>query len=579
MELHRNVVGAGINLDRRGWRLLAGIAAMLLAVSIMAPASATSGPGPQLDADVQPRVEGGNPPCSDGLQELKIEPVEDGEFSQGDVTVEIDVTEGTFTDDDNVVWEGQVFSFNILSPHEAHEVIAKGGPDGNVYDYIDGPEDDGSGPGPVTEDETLHAPHNQDNRFYGLSHISFCVKEAQPELTIEKTAVADPISGGDHAAFNIQVDNVGAGVADNVMITDDLPNDVLSWEILSESGTDSVCSITDGNHLECNVGSLDPGGSFLVSAQTTDPIALTGSEKCNTTLSNTAIAGAGNHGDVEDSATIDVLCGSILIEKEYEVAPDTISEFTVFPLDDSGERVEDMAVVMDHTEVDATHLFCADQLGFGDYDVVETDTPENFTPAGDITLTVDSPSTCGHRLAADTVSPDAQIVNEAEPIELSVNKRKLSFNGETLVETDVPLAGFDFTVTSVEGTHSETVTTGDTGSATFPTRLEVGETYEVCETGVPDGEEGYWTDPDPVCETFTAELGQDESFTFHNAPRADVSVGFTDVTGFTSVTITCTDDEGTVLVEETFTSSDAVDLTQLDLGDYTCDIEVRNGSA
>ena len=99
-------------------------------------------------------VVSGNPPCAAGLTALKVEPVADGTFSDGTLTVTIDVRDTA---------NGQVFDWT--SNIGVDQVIAKGGPSANVYTYD--PEE-------ATADLGLHAPAVRSGAFAGLSHISFC---------------------------------------------------------------------------------------------------------------------------------------------------------------------------------------------------------------------------------------------------------------------------------------------------------------------------------------------------------------------------------------------------------------------
>ncbi|MGH9236087.1 MAG: LPXTG cell wall anchor domain-containing protein [Acidimicrobiales bacterium] len=88
--------------------------------------------------------------------ELKVDPVEDGTFTDGTLTVTIDVTD---TDG------GPVFSWTSNVGVDA--VFVKGGPGGLLYIY--------DPPAESTGDTGLHAPVNPSNgKFYGLSHVSFC---------------------------------------------------------------------------------------------------------------------------------------------------------------------------------------------------------------------------------------------------------------------------------------------------------------------------------------------------------------------------------------------------------------------
>jgi hypothetical protein len=113
---------------------------------------------PAVATHVEPETIRGNPTCSglisDGIIELKVEPVADGTFSDGTLTVTIDVRDTA---------DGPVFDWTSNIGVDA--VFVKGGPNGNLYVYD--PE--------ATADTGLHAPVNPANdKFFGLSHVSFC---------------------------------------------------------------------------------------------------------------------------------------------------------------------------------------------------------------------------------------------------------------------------------------------------------------------------------------------------------------------------------------------------------------------
>jgi LPXTG-motif cell wall-anchored protein len=116
-----------------------------------------------------------NPTCGDlappgaSWTELKVEPVEDGTFTDGTLTVTIDVTDTA---------DGQVFSWTSNIGVDA--VFVKGGPGGLLYTY--------DPPAESTGDTGLHAPVNPNNNmFFGLSHVSFCYDvEQETTTTTEK---------------------------------------------------------------------------------------------------------------------------------------------------------------------------------------------------------------------------------------------------------------------------------------------------------------------------------------------------------------------------------------------------------
>ena len=139
--------------------LVIGLVAIVGVVGLFTvlPASATH---------VEPETVAGNASCPAGTTTLKVEPVADGTFSDGTLTVTIDV---------RATAAGQVFDWT--SNIGVDQVIAKGGNASNVYTYV--PESTG--------DTGLHAPVNRSGSFAGLSHISFCYDAGEPPTTTPPT--------------------------------------------------------------------------------------------------------------------------------------------------------------------------------------------------------------------------------------------------------------------------------------------------------------------------------------------------------------------------------------------------------
>jgi LPXTG-motif cell wall-anchored protein len=149
-------------------RTAAGLVAMVAGAVLLVGALA-GGAGAAVErgsTHVTPTEVSGNAPCPEGLNELKVEPVEDGTFADedGPLTVTLEIT--AFTDDDPQV-------FNWTSNIGVDVVIVKGGNKSNVYTYS--PESTG--------DTGLHAPANPSGMFAGLSHISFCYDVEQETTT------------------------------------------------------------------------------------------------------------------------------------------------------------------------------------------------------------------------------------------------------------------------------------------------------------------------------------------------------------------------------------------------------------
>jgi LPXTG-motif cell wall-anchored protein len=157
-------------MDQRSGRryAVAGLASMGAGALILVGAL-PGGAGAAVEqgsTHVDPTEVSGNAQCPEGTTELKVEPVADGTFSDGTLTVVIDVRDTA---------DGQVFDWT--SNIGVDVVIVKGGNASNVYTYV----------GESMGDTGLHAPTNASGMFAGLSHISFCYDVEQETTTTSTT--------------------------------------------------------------------------------------------------------------------------------------------------------------------------------------------------------------------------------------------------------------------------------------------------------------------------------------------------------------------------------------------------------
>lgn len=155
-------------LTRR--RVAAGVAVVAGAIGLVAamPASATTDDPEEFDD---------NPTCGElapeGVEwtEYKVDPVTGG--PHGDGTLEVTITLHDTDDGPTFDWTSNI---------GIDGVFVKGGPGGNLYSY-----DESMG------DEGLHAPVNDMNdKYYGLSHISFCYDADDTTPTTPPTPPTTP---------------------------------------------------------------------------------------------------------------------------------------------------------------------------------------------------------------------------------------------------------------------------------------------------------------------------------------------------------------------------------------------------
>lgn len=131
-------------------RRRARVVLVLVTVALIAVMVGLLAPG-AVAGHVAPSERSGNPSCREfgDWEELRVQPVTSGTYSDGTLTVTVTVSGDSFS-----------WSANI----GLDSVFVKGGPKGNLYSYS--PE--------ATSDSGLTAPMNDNGRPYGLSHISFC---------------------------------------------------------------------------------------------------------------------------------------------------------------------------------------------------------------------------------------------------------------------------------------------------------------------------------------------------------------------------------------------------------------------
>lgn len=302
---------------------------------------------------------------------------------------------------------GQAFDFSFSNGFGVEQVFVKAGPDTNLYDYLG---DLGNG---VTSDTFLHGPVNpNNNKFYGLSHISFCIVQLETQITIDKTPDSGTLTVGDKIAWDIVISDVADGIdAQNVQVTDALApagfDFVITDQGLLPGGTGgSACSIddtADPNELTCSFNPLADGDSYQVSVETTTAIPLN-SSLCGEDIDNTAFATSDNADSVNDSGQQSVECGAIKVNKEVKdptngFQPLAGAGFTLFV-----DNTEATVVAAEQT-TGADGVVCFDGLATNtNYWLKETTVPSGYTGAASQTVTTGGGAECPSTGAVTTVT-------------------------------------------------------------------------------------------------------------------------------------------------------------------------------
>ena len=181
-----------------------------------------------------------NPSCPAEYLEYKVEPVTAG-------------LHGSYFTLSNIQNGGSGQTFDWSSTVPVFQVIVKGGPGANIYDY----------PGGDTSDTGLHAPQNPNNgKWYGLSHVTFCYGDPEPE--------PDPVE----VTPNPQVCEAEGGLAEGAVSFNIDPTSGATVQVYSDAGHTSPVGgpLGDGDNL-----SLPPGTYYWQATATSDDYELKGS--------------------------------------------------------------------------------------------------------------------------------------------------------------------------------------------------------------------------------------------------------------------------------------------------------------
>ena len=158
------------------WALLT-VLGMIAALALVVVPAVSADPGTPSGDGEQPDEISGNPDCTlldagDYLFEHKT-----GTPKSGLIQLSFNGLSGSVDVNVHGSSSGQVFDFTFSGDFTAAAVIVKGGDSANFYDYH---------PGNNAADTGLHAPLNpNNNKFYGLSHISFCVDQGNIEFVCD----------------------------------------------------------------------------------------------------------------------------------------------------------------------------------------------------------------------------------------------------------------------------------------------------------------------------------------------------------------------------------------------------------
>ncbi len=371
------------------------------------------------------------------------------------------------------------------------------------------------------------------------SSDSVDVQGCRVNLTLDKSASTRSVNAGDGFTYTIEVANDGNATATNVHVTDSMPAGVSidSATFTGGSKGPGTCDVS-GQDIDCDLGSLAPGGSATVT------IEVTTTERACPSVTNDASVSADNEtGSTEDNAdsvAVEVVCSvDLTLDKSASTRSVNAGDgftYTIEVANDGNATATNVHVTDSMpagVSIDSA-TFTGGSKGPGTCDVSGQDIDcdlGSLAPGGSATVTIEVTTT---ERACPSVTNDASVSADNEtgstednadsvavevfcPLGIQIVKGgpALAHVGDTVTYTldvsltdDVPLT--DVTVTDPICASDPTLDSKEGGDQ--DEWLEPGETWHYSCTHVVTA-----SDPDPLPNTATVtgtdDRGRDVSDT------------------------------------------------------------------
>jgi uncharacterized repeat protein (TIGR01451 family) len=200
------------------------------------------------------------------------------------------------------------------------------------------------------------------------------------DIDVEKAADAASVNAGEQIGFTVTISNDGEGTATGLAFTDNLPGGPgITWSIESQSGGFSITGTAPNQVLAYAPTTLAGMTSVWVHV-----VSATTGASCGT-FNNTASVMTGNDGSDSDSASTEVKCADIDVEKTADA-----------PSVNAGEQIGFTVTLSNDGDGDATGITFTDNLPGGagiDWSISPASTGWSITGSAPNQVLVYSPTT------------------------------------------------------------------------------------------------------------------------------------------------------------------------------------------
>jgi len=241
-----------------------------------------------------------------------------------------------------------------------------------------------------TAETRSSTPFDARLKDFVIGDLDTCVRD----VSVEKTPDGGTANAGDTITFSITVTNESPNSdAENVTLTDTLPNSGLNWSITTQPA-DLPCSIAGTPQvLSCNFGTLGVGESRTVEISSPTDAADCGTKNNTVTVSATGDIDATNNTDTGD---ITVNCGAIRINKNSTKGDGTSpvsNAGAVFSITGPGisgtlSVTDDLTAAAPDEDANVGRVCVSGLQPGGTYTVNETSPPSGYAGATQVNQTV-----------------------------------------------------------------------------------------------------------------------------------------------------------------------------------------------
>ena len=140
---------------------------------------------PTSPGNITPEFVSGNPECTGTTYRVKFDPPQSGTHNlPGGGTITMTLSSSPC---------GQVLNWVASEGVEVYQIVVKGGPNANLYNY----------PEAIPYDNNLHSPLGPNRRYYGISHIDFCYEFVPPPQCEAEASNDVTCFGGDDGELTV----------------------------------------------------------------------------------------------------------------------------------------------------------------------------------------------------------------------------------------------------------------------------------------------------------------------------------------------------------------------------------------